>query len=127
MSHQGNQHRIEYHHIFPKALLPNAGYEKSEINEIANMAFISGSANRRISKKPPVEYFPGIIEKRGQDALEACLIPMDQTLWDIARYRDFLDYRRNQLALAINRFIDSACTNGRAVNIGGAQAEKDAA
>ena len=42
------QHRLQFHHIFPKSLLKGR-YEKKEINEIANMAFVSGKTNRKIS------------------------------------------------------------------------------
>lgn len=34
---------------FPKSLLKQRDYETGEINEIANMAFITGQTNRRIS------------------------------------------------------------------------------
>ena len=47
LTHQGNVHIIELHHIFPKALLRQAGYKTSEINEIANMALVSGGTNRQ--------------------------------------------------------------------------------
>ncbi len=42
LTHSGRFHFIEYHHIFPKATLKGR-YEKSEINEMANMAFVSGA------------------------------------------------------------------------------------
>lgn len=49
---KGKSHRIEFHHIFPRKLLQEVGFEKSEINEISNMAFIGGRTNR--------EYLPVI-------------------------------------------------------------------
>jgi len=48
LTHQGKFHYIQYHHIFSKAELKTA-YDKAAINEIANMAFISGKANREPS------------------------------------------------------------------------------
>jgi len=114
LAHQGKLHYIEYHHIFPKSLLQKAGYEKAEINEIANMAFISGRANRRISNKEPSEYIPDIIKDRGEDALSSQYIPLDAAMWEIAAYRDFLQYRRKALAEAVNDFIENACRAGRA-------------
>jgi hypothetical protein len=68
LTHQGKFHYIQYHHIFPKALLKGK-YEKQEINEIANMAFISGRTNRQIRAQEPSKYFPDIIHERGQEAL----------------------------------------------------------
>jgi hypothetical protein len=103
--HQGKLHYIEYHHVFPKALLAAHGYEKSEINEIANFAFISGRANRAILAKEPKTYLPGIVEKRGEEALRAQLIPTDERLWKVESYREFLAWRRGQLADEVNKLF----------------------
>ena len=112
LNHQGPQHYIQFHHIFSKALLQRASYEKSEINEIANMAFIGGRTNRQISSKPPEEYFKGIIAKQGTDALKRHQIPMDQVLWKAENYRTFLEERRKMLTAAINGFINRAYETG---------------
>jgi hypothetical protein len=105
-AHTGSAHAIQYHHVFPKSLLRDANYDKKEINEIANMAFIGGRANRRISNKEPKIYFTKeVIPARGEEALVSQLIPTDESLWDIPRYQDFLAYRREAIAAAINAFI----------------------
>ena len=99
-------HRIQYHHIFPKSLLHQAGLDQKEINEIANMAFIGGKTNRHILNKEPKVYFQNeIIPKRGQDALTSQLIPTDLSLWEISSFKGFLDYRRHQIAQSINGFL----------------------
>ncbi len=104
--HVGRSHKLEYHHIFPKSLLRKTGYERKEINEIANMAFIGGKANRHILNKLPAEYFPkDIIPKRGKEALSSQLIPLQKELWEIGNYPDFLEYRRKEIARTINSFI----------------------
>lgn len=113
LTHQGRYHFIQFHHVFPKALLQEHGYEKSEINEIANMAFIAGRTNQKLSRKPPAEYLPKIIEQRGADALAAQQVPTDTALWEVARYRDFLKERRRLLAVAVNAFIETASRQGR--------------
>jgi hypothetical protein len=105
LTHQGKLHYIQYHHIFPKSLLAKAGYEKAEINEIANMAFISGGANRRISNKEPRTYFPEIIKERGEEALLHQCIPIDPELHKIENYQKFLAARRKALAERINAHI----------------------
>jgi hypothetical protein len=106
--HVGTAHRLQFHHIFPKSLLKNAGYEKREINEIANMAFIGGKANRHILNNPPSKYFPeDIIPTRGKDALTSQLVPLEPKLWEIQNYRDFLDRRRKSIAEAINDFMNA--------------------
>jgi hypothetical protein len=101
----GRQHVIQYHHIFPKALLKEEGYEGAEINEVANLAFIAGRTNQRIGRKSPEAYFPRIIEHRGEEALTAQLIPLDPLLWNVKNYRDFLTWRREKLAEEINRYL----------------------
>jgi hypothetical protein len=103
----GKPHKLQFHHIFPKSLLRNSSYEKNEINEIANMAFIGGKTNRHILNNPPSKYFPDdIIPKRGKDALTSQLVPLEPKLWEMQNYRDFLDYRRKAIVKAINSFMD---------------------
>jgi len=104
--HVGKAHKLQYHHIFPKSLLKKAGYERREINEIANMAFLGGKTNRHITNKEPKVYFENeVIAKRGEDALTSQLIPLDKELWEISNYNKFLDYRRDVIAQTINSFI----------------------
>jgi len=105
LSLQGRQHLIQHHHIYPKSLLKGAGFEAGEINEIANMAFIGGRTNIRISNKKPVDYLPLIVSDQGETALERQLVPTDPEMWAIERYRDFLDYRRQKLVDVMNAFI----------------------
>ena len=104
--HVGRAHTIQYHHIFPKSLLREKNYDKKEINEIANMAFIGGRTNRQILNKEPTVYLEKeVIEKRGEDALISQLIPLDRKLWEIKNYREFLDLRRKAIADEINKFV----------------------
>jgi len=105
LGHQGQAHFIQYHHIFPKSLLKKRGYERSEINEIANMAFISGQTNRRLSDKEPADYMQNIRKERGASALEAHLVPNDESLLKVENYRAFLEARRALLTDAMNKFI----------------------
>ncbi len=99
-------HFIQWHHIFPKSLLKARGFETGEINEIANMAFITGQTNRRLSNRPPHEYLYEIIASQSVDALRAQQVPDEEALWHLARYRDFLTCRRTALAERMNAFID---------------------
>jgi hypothetical protein len=113
LTHSGKVHCISFHHIFPKSLLPAAGYEGSEINEIANLAIISGSANRSLSNKPPSVYFPDVVEKRGEEALTSQCIPTDEQLWLIENYRQFLETRRANLARVLNDFFAEIASDHR--------------
>jgi hypothetical protein len=105
LTHQGRMHFIQWHHVFPKALLKERGYETGEINEIANMAFIGGQTNQRLGKKEPAAYMPDIVAKQGEVALTAQCVPLDPTLWSLAGYRDFPKVRREALAARMNAFI----------------------
>ncbi|HID93475.1 MAG TPA: DUF262 domain-containing protein, partial [bacterium (Candidatus Stahlbacteria)] len=45
----GPEHRLELHHIFPKAILKEGGnFKPHEIDDISNIAFLSQKANRKI-------------------------------------------------------------------------------
>lgn len=103
LNSQGKYHYIQYHHIFPKSLLKK-DFEKAEINEIANMAFISGKTNRRISNKEPKEYLLDIIKSRGEDVKAQC-VPIETELLEIKNYREFLLKRRELLKDAMNNFL----------------------
>lgn len=105
LGHQGKMHFIQWHHIIPKSLLKTRGYETGEINEIANMAFITGQTNRRISNKEATDYLADILTKQGEQALSSQCVPPDSELWATERYRDFLEYRRVALAERMNAFI----------------------
>ncbi len=105
LTHQGRLHFIQWHHIFPKSILKDKGFETGEINEIANMAFITGQTNRRISNKSPAEYIPAIIDTQGAGALESQAVPVDPSFWNIDAYREFLKTRRAALSAKMNEFV----------------------
>jgi hypothetical protein len=106
LTHQGKLHFIQWHHVIPKSLLKAKGYETGEINEIANMAFITGQTNRRISNKEAAGYLADIVSKQGEAALRSQCVPVDPALWTTERYRDFLKLRRAELATRMNAFIE---------------------
>ena len=105
LTHQGKLHFIQWHHIVPKSLLKAKGYETGEINEIANMAFITGQTNRRISNKDATGYLADIVAQQGAETLRSQCVPTDPALWVTDRYREFLQLRRSELAERMNRFI----------------------
>ena len=105
LTHQGKLHFIQWHHIIPKSLVKEQGFETGEINEIANMAFITGQTNRRISNKDATGYLADVVAKQGEAALNSQCVPTDPALWATERYRDFLKIRREALAKRMNAFI----------------------
>ena len=104
LTHQGKLHFIQWHHIIPKSLLKDK-FETGEINEISNMAFITGQTNRRISNKEATDYLKDIVVKQGEVALTSQCVSTDSELWVTERYRDFLAHRRVALAERMNSFI----------------------
>lgn len=104
LDHSGTQHRLQFHHIFPKGVLKST-YTGREADDIANLCFISGKANRQISDKAPATYFPGLIEKAGTAAFEAQCIPTDPGVLDVPNYRAFLAKRRQMIAARLNEHV----------------------
>jgi hypothetical protein len=94
--------KLEYHHIHPQSLLKTAGYAKPEINDLANLAFISARANQRISNRPPSTYFPEV----GDDDLSRHYVPLEPPLREITNFRDFTAARRSKLTEAMNELLD---------------------
>ncbi|MCW5878628.1 MAG: DUF262 domain-containing protein [Anaerolineales bacterium] len=104
LDHSGVQHRLQFHHIFPKGVLK--GFVSSrEADDISNLAFIGGKTNRAISDKPPLAYFQPILEKSGGKLFEAQCIPTDPALLEISNYSRFLEERRKLIASRLNTFV----------------------
>jgi hypothetical protein len=100
----GDDHQIEIHHIFPKALLKERGERRKDIDEIANLAFLMARPNKQISKREPIEYLSEIAEKH-PDRLVAQSVPIDKKLWKLDRFQDFLHARRELLAEAVTKLL----------------------
>ncbi len=105
LDHKGAHHRLQFHHIFPKAVLKGS-YTSREADDIANLSFIGGRTNRGIRDKPPASYLPPLIEK-GRSVLEAQCIPTDPELLGIEGYKAFLAERRVRIATRLNEFLGS--------------------
>jgi len=106
----GNLSSLQVHHIFPKKVLKDAGFRRGEINAVANFCFLTQESNLIISKREPKDYFKQVIKEAGEEALASQWIPLDKKLWEIDKYREFLDARRELLANASNSFLDSLLT-----------------
>ncbi len=110
LTNSGRSHYVQTHHIFPKAITKDL--DASNVNEIANLAFISGSQNRSLSSKSPDVYLPDIVRTRGLGALTAQGIPTDPELWRLENFQAFLEYRRAELAQMVNNFLDGVVQEG---------------
>ena len=71
-----NYNRSEFHHVYPKAYLKDLGFNELDINCLANFCFLSGSENRKISRKKPSEYIKMMpIEENLDDILQRSFCP----------------------------------------------------
>ena len=102
LANVGSVLKVQFHHICPRALLKaHGGYDVAEINDIANLAFIGGSTNRKISDKPPAEYLPTV---NVEDRKSQC-VPLDESLYNLDNYRAFLAERRKLIAAMLNVYL----------------------
>jgi hypothetical protein len=102
--HTSHLSRLDIHHIFPRRYLSNAGVEKVQIDQLANLAFVTQSTNLRIGAKGPGDYLPEY-ETKYPGVLASQWIPQDSRLWKVGAYPRFLEKRREMLADEANRFL----------------------
>jgi hypothetical protein len=107
---------MQIHHIFPfnfmvkdkeglayadrKGLKPS--HYRREINDIANMTFLSLPTNVRIGDSPPWAYLP---QETSKAMRRAHFIPEDEALWYPSRFGDFLEARRQLIAKAATHLL----------------------
>jgi hypothetical protein len=104
LDHSGVHHRLQFHHVFPKAQLKKS-YTLRETDDIANLAFIGGKTNRGISDKAPITYLPPLIAQQGKQIFDAQAIPTDAGLLGVENYKAFLTERRKRIAARLNEFL----------------------
>ena len=103
----GSSYRLEVHHIFPRDRLKGI-YEPREIDDIANFAFISAGTNSWIRARKPSIYVPDFIQERGEDIFSSQCVPTEPALLEIEAYPDFLAKRRQMMADALNKFLQTS-------------------
>ena len=97
---------VEGHHLFPRAYLRDVlGYKDiKKINQVANFAPTDWDTNILISDRPPMDYWPQLIETRKMDETTLAkqkqwhALPDD---WIELKYEDFLIARRNLMATVV--------------------------
>lgn len=108
----GASEQLEFHHIFPKALLRDhydLRQESRTVDQVANLVFLSRRANSRISTRMPYEY----LEEIDPERLKAQYVPQERELWALPRFEEFLLKRRTLLADAINDLLQSLTSEPR--------------
>lgn len=100
---------VERHHLFPKAFLARQGVtNQTQVNAIANMAFLDWPDNTEISAEDPTVYWPVFRERltpaqREQQEYWHALPPG----WDHLDFRGFLDRRRHLMARVVRDAFDT--------------------
>ena len=105
-THSGKPNTIQYHHIFPKKFLSDKypDLARSEVDDIANLAFIAADTNVKISADAPAKYLGQILKTNGA-ALDAQLVPIGDTYWAEDAFRNFIEERRRRIVKRLNEFV----------------------
>lgn len=101
------QSNVDRHHILPRAQFREA--DRSRADTVANIAFITGGANRSIGAASPDVY----LGQLSPEVLASQCIPSDLQLWSIERAKQFYEARKELLADSFNAFLKSALPNRR--------------
>ena len=101
----GRLSTLQLHHIFPKAMLKELGYGRSDRNALANFCFLTQDSNLDIGRRSPAEHLEEV-ETMHPGVLASQWIPSDPELWSEDRYPDFLAARRELLAAAANEMLN---------------------
>ena len=108
--------KLQLHHIFPFDFMMNDKkamlYKKKkgltlrkyreEVNDIANITFLSQEKNVQIGNVSPWQYLDNETTK---EIRKAHFIPEDKDLWTPDNFEKFLDQRRSMLAEAMNSLM----------------------
>jgi uncharacterized protein with ParB-like and HNH nuclease domain/5-methylcytosine-specific restriction endonuclease McrA len=118
----GDKYLLEWDHIFPYSLLKENGYDMNNrhkyalAQEITNRVILTQVANRRKSNKLAKDYLLQVKDKYPQ-ALKLQSIPMDESLWELENFEEFLKARRRLLASELNIFLKSLSETEASVSI----------
>ena len=103
----GSTMKVEEHHLFPRAHLRNLEITGTRrVNQVANYAPTDSDTNKRISSRPPREYWPDLLSQRkiSGDALRRqhfwYALPEG---WENLDYWEFLQERRKLMAEVIHQ------------------------
>jgi len=102
----GKSDKIEFHHVFPKACMKKfrPDVDQRDVDDIANLVFISASTNKAIGAKPPSIY----ANKYSPELLSRQLVHFSEVSrdGDPSVFEDFLRNRRELIASKLNEFLD---------------------
>ncbi|MGB9693512.1 MAG: GmrSD restriction endonuclease domain-containing protein [Fervidobacterium sp.] len=95
------------HHIFPRDYLrENNITDRNAINDFANITLIDSGINGEIGDTAPSEYLKNYSEK----ILESHFIPLNEDLWEIDNYENFLVERSKLIWKALEKLLNHDLT-----------------
>ena len=103
----GTRKSLEKHHLFPKAYLKAQGCTDTQINQMANYAYIEWNNNMKILNEAPSVYYP--IVCNGMTYTEILRMEEENALphgWENMTYDEFLLQRRKLMAAIIRRAFE---------------------
>ena len=109
----------DIHHIFPKDYLSKHGYDKTQINKIANYMFLSNDINIKVSNTEPKTYMNNILS--GENNYGSSLVSLHDVERNLAEaaipkllinathdnYAEFMQQRRMLMADKIRKYYAS--------------------
>lgn len=109
----GKKYSLERDHIFAYSVLRDSVYfdmddrfEYALAQEMTNRAILTQVENREKSDRLASAYLKKVKE-RFPNALKLQCIPENEELWEVEKYKQFLDARRTMLADEINYFLNN--------------------
>lgn len=96
----GHNAELQVHHFFPQALLRSKGYLTDKINTFANYTIVNKNTNLNIKDEEPFDYLSR--NKIRKADLSDQFIPLNERLWRVDKYEEFLQERRKLLAKSAN-------------------------
>ncbi|MGD9923647.1 MAG: DUF262 domain-containing protein [Pseudorhodoplanes sp.] len=106
------QANVDRHHLLPRAQFPEKS--RAGADTIANIAFVTGAANRSLGAPSPDVYLAEV----GEQVRQSQCIPNDPTLWRIDRAEEFWEARRELLADGFNAALRKLLPGRRIKNAG---------
>jgi hypothetical protein len=94
--------RARGNHLLPKLDIESA--ERFGIAIEALRRWTDGQTNRKISDKPPIQYFESLTQSRPAVFKSQC-IPTDTALLGVGSYKSFLAERRKAVSNRLNEFL----------------------
>lgn len=110
VAQQSKKHQLHSITSSPKAKLRAVGVKAGLINDICNLAFI-GHTNRKLMVTEPATYIGKLLDEQGPATFDAQAIPTDPTLLSLVDYELFLERRRERVAEALNKYLESYSKN----------------